>query len=90
MALIERRRWAMLSPDDGGEAAAQEEAAAQDSSITTKCCIGGGPAGMMLGFLLARAGVDFLRAASRPGWLASASGPSTSTRPTRRLTRRDA
>jgi 2-polyprenyl-6-methoxyphenol hydroxylase-like FAD-dependent oxidoreductase len=30
-----------------------------DSSITTKCCIaGGGPAGMMLGFLLARAGVD--------------------------------
>jgi 2-polyprenyl-6-methoxyphenol hydroxylase-like FAD-dependent oxidoreductase len=28
-------------------------------SITTKCCIaGGGPAGMMLGFLLARAGVD--------------------------------
>jgi 2-polyprenyl-6-methoxyphenol hydroxylase-like FAD-dependent oxidoreductase len=30
-----------------------------DSSITTKCAIaGGGPAGMMLGFLLARAGVD--------------------------------
>jgi 2-polyprenyl-6-methoxyphenol hydroxylase-like FAD-dependent oxidoreductase len=30
-----------------------------DSSITTKCCVvGGGPAGMMLGFLLARAGVD--------------------------------
>lgn len=30
-----------------------------DSSITTKCCIaGGGPAGMMLGYLLARAGVD--------------------------------
>jgi 2-polyprenyl-6-methoxyphenol hydroxylase-like FAD-dependent oxidoreductase len=30
-----------------------------DSSITTRCCIaGGGPAGMMLGFLLARAGVD--------------------------------
>ena len=30
-----------------------------NSSITTKCCIaGGGPAGMMLGFLLARAGVD--------------------------------
>jgi 2-polyprenyl-6-methoxyphenol hydroxylase-like FAD-dependent oxidoreductase len=29
------------------------------SSITTRCCIvGGGPAGMMLGFLLARAGVD--------------------------------
>jgi len=30
-----------------------------DSSLTTKCAIaGGGPAGMMLGFLLARAGVD--------------------------------
>jgi 2-polyprenyl-6-methoxyphenol hydroxylase-like FAD-dependent oxidoreductase len=30
-----------------------------DSSITTKCCIaGGGPAGMMLAFLLARAGVE--------------------------------
>jgi 2-polyprenyl-6-methoxyphenol hydroxylase-like FAD-dependent oxidoreductase len=30
-----------------------------DASITTKCCVvGGGPAGMMLGFLLARAGVD--------------------------------
>ncbi len=29
--------------------------------ITTRCCIvGGGPAGMMLGFLLARAGVDVL------------------------------
>src|ERR1051325_4239782 len=28
-------------------------------AITTRCCIaGGGPAGMMLGFLLARAGVD--------------------------------
>ncbi len=30
-----------------------------DSTLTTKCCIaGGGPAGMMLGFLLARAGVN--------------------------------
>ena len=30
-----------------------------NSTITTKCCIaGGGPAGMMLGFLLARAGVQ--------------------------------
>src|ERR1700677_1247782 len=29
--------------------------------LTTRCCIsGGGPAGMMLGFLLARAGVDVL------------------------------
>jgi 2-polyprenyl-6-methoxyphenol hydroxylase-like FAD-dependent oxidoreductase len=28
------------------------------STITTQCCIaGGGPAGMMLGFLLARSGV---------------------------------
>src|ERR1700759_4642683 len=26
--------------------------------ITTACIVGGGPAGMMLGFLLARAGVD--------------------------------
>jgi 2-polyprenyl-6-methoxyphenol hydroxylase-like FAD-dependent oxidoreductase len=32
---------------------------AMDSSISAQCCIaGGGPAGMMLGFLLARAGVD--------------------------------
>src|SRR5215472_6978014 len=32
-----------------------------DSTIATQCCIvGGGPAGMMLGFLLARAGVDVL------------------------------
>jgi 2-polyprenyl-6-methoxyphenol hydroxylase-like FAD-dependent oxidoreductase len=30
-----------------------------DAALTTKCCIvGGGPAGMMLGFLLARAGVS--------------------------------
>jgi 2-polyprenyl-6-methoxyphenol hydroxylase-like FAD-dependent oxidoreductase len=30
-----------------------------NAAVTTKCCIaGGGPAGMMLGFLLARAGVD--------------------------------
>ena len=30
-----------------------------DSTITRECCIvGGGPAGMMLGFLLARSGVD--------------------------------
>jgi 2-polyprenyl-6-methoxyphenol hydroxylase-like FAD-dependent oxidoreductase len=32
-----------------------------DSLITTKCCVaGGGPAGMMLGLLLARAGVEVL------------------------------
>jgi len=31
----------------------------RDASIATTCCVtGGGPAGMMLGFLLARAGVD--------------------------------
>src|SRR5437660_1500751 len=30
-------------------------------TITTRCCIaGGGPAGMMLGFLLARAGIDVI------------------------------
>ena len=30
-----------------------------DNALSTRCCIaGGGPAGMMLGFLLARAGVD--------------------------------
>src|SRR2546430_2414755 len=29
------------------------------NTLTTKCCIvGGGPAGMMMGYLLARAGVD--------------------------------
>ncbi len=32
-----------------------------DQSIETRCCVaGGGPAGMMLGFLLARAGVDVM------------------------------
>ena len=32
-----------------------------DTPITVRCCVaGGGPAGMMLGFLLARAGVDVL------------------------------
>ncbi len=32
-----------------------------EPSLTTRCCIaGGGPAGMMLGFLLARAGVDVI------------------------------
>ena len=35
--------------------------AASDQKYETACCIaGGGPAGMMLGFLLARAGVDVL------------------------------
>jgi 2-polyprenyl-6-methoxyphenol hydroxylase-like FAD-dependent oxidoreductase len=33
----------------------------QSSNLETRCCIaGGGPAGMMLGFLLARAGVDVI------------------------------
>src|SRR5262245_11433828 len=36
-----------------------EERSAVTASIRTTCCIaGGGPAGMMLGFLLARAGVN--------------------------------
>jgi 2-polyprenyl-6-methoxyphenol hydroxylase-like FAD-dependent oxidoreductase len=36
-----------------------DSSVATDSPITTTCCIaGGGPAGVMLGFLLARAGVD--------------------------------
>ena len=34
---------------------------APEKNIRVRCCIaGGGPAGMMLGFLLARAGVDVL------------------------------
>jgi 2-polyprenyl-6-methoxyphenol hydroxylase-like FAD-dependent oxidoreductase len=34
-------------------------AGVDDSTITAQCCVaGGGPAGMMLGFLLARSGVD--------------------------------
>jgi flavin-dependent dehydrogenase len=32
-----------------------------DSGVSVRCCIaGGGPAGMMLGFLLARAGISVL------------------------------
>jgi 2-polyprenyl-6-methoxyphenol hydroxylase-like FAD-dependent oxidoreductase len=44
----------------GAAAATGTEAAASTpATITTQCCItGGGPAGMMLGYLLARAGVD--------------------------------
>ncbi len=42
----------------------------EDSSITTTCCIaGGGPAGMMLGFLLARAGVDVVVLEKHAGFL---------------------
>src|ERR1700751_1631945 len=54
-----------------GELPMSENAIAPAGSIKVQCCIaGGGPAGMMLGFLLARAGVavvvlekheDFLR-----------------------------
>ncbi|HJX91327.1 MAG TPA: FAD-dependent oxidoreductase, partial [Pyrinomonadaceae bacterium] len=38
-----------------------QELSSQLSHLETRCCIaGGGPAGMMLGFLLARAGVDVI------------------------------
>jgi 2-polyprenyl-6-methoxyphenol hydroxylase-like FAD-dependent oxidoreductase len=41
-----------------------------DTAIATKCCIaGGGPAGMMLGFLLARAGVDVVVLEKHPDFL---------------------
>ncbi len=40
------------------------------SSIATRCCIaGGGPAGMMLGFLLARAGVEVVVLEKHPDFL---------------------
>jgi 2-polyprenyl-6-methoxyphenol hydroxylase-like FAD-dependent oxidoreductase len=40
------------------------------SSIVTRCCIaGGGPAGMMLGFLLARAGVNVMVLEKHPDFL---------------------
>src|SRR5580692_9437589 len=43
----------------GPTAASRDPANTAASSLTTQCCIvGGGPAGMMLGFLLARSGVD--------------------------------
>jgi len=36
-----------------------QSSATEPETIRTRCCIvGGGPAGMMMGFLLARAGVD--------------------------------
>jgi 2-polyprenyl-6-methoxyphenol hydroxylase-like FAD-dependent oxidoreductase len=39
--------------------AGRRQVAIANSTITTQCCIaGGGPSGMMLGFLLARAGID--------------------------------
>jgi NADPH-dependent 2,4-dienoyl-CoA reductase/sulfur reductase-like enzyme len=35
------------------------ESSSNAADATTRCCIaGGGPAGMMLGLLLARAGID--------------------------------
>src|SRR4030095_12248898 len=38
-----------------------QEVSSQSSRLETRCCIaGGGPAGMMLGFLLARAGIDVI------------------------------
>src|SRR5260221_3877300 len=38
-----------------------DESEAVTTTLQTKCCIvGGGPAGMMLGFLLARAGVEVI------------------------------
>ena len=40
------------------------------SSIATRCCVvGGGPAGMMLGFLLARAGVEVVVLEKHPDFL---------------------
>jgi 2-polyprenyl-6-methoxyphenol hydroxylase-like FAD-dependent oxidoreductase len=46
---------AQIGPTDGSRDLTNTAA----QSLTTQCCIaGGGPAGMMLGFLLARAGVD--------------------------------
>src|SRR3569623_3678478 len=42
-------------------AGAQQSSQTQTQTIDATCCIvGGGPAGIMLGFLLARAGVDVL------------------------------
>jgi 2-polyprenyl-6-methoxyphenol hydroxylase-like FAD-dependent oxidoreductase len=39
----------------------QEQTDATAEKVQVRCCIaGGGPAGMMLGFLLARAGVEVL------------------------------
>src|SRR3954451_14872617 len=50
------------TPTGGGPRsfhAIDENATVSEPDLETRCCIvGGGPAGMMLGFLLARAGVD--------------------------------
>jgi 2-polyprenyl-6-methoxyphenol hydroxylase-like FAD-dependent oxidoreductase len=44
-------------------------------TITTQCCIaGGGPAGIMLGFLLARAEVETLVLEKWPNYLAFLNG----------------
>jgi 2-polyprenyl-6-methoxyphenol hydroxylase-like FAD-dependent oxidoreductase len=54
MRMAERRH---AGERDRGREAPREQVA--ESAVSTRCCIaGGGPAGMMLGFLLARAGVD--------------------------------
>ena len=48
---------AMMRVERGAEACRKKLQPAR--TITTRCCIvGGGPAGMMCGFLLARAGID--------------------------------
>ena len=45
----------------GGELGSQGEDRMKRSELSVRCCVaGGGPAGMMLGFLLARAGVPVL------------------------------
>src|SRR4029077_3628751 len=39
----------------------RQESVSAETALSVRCCVvGGGPAGMMLGFLLARAGVDVL------------------------------
>src|SRR3954465_6019847 len=52
------------TPAGGGRGsfhAIGENATVSEPDLKTQCCIaGGGPAGMMLGFLLARAGVDVI------------------------------
>src|SRR5688572_32547959 len=46
--------------------------------ITVRCCIaGGGPAGMMLAYLLARAGVDVLVLEKHPDFLRDFRGDTT-------------
>jgi 2-polyprenyl-6-methoxyphenol hydroxylase-like FAD-dependent oxidoreductase len=45
------------------------------ADIMTRCCVvGGGPAGMMLGFLLARAGIDVVVLEKHADFLRKTSG----------------